>query len=200
MTPELTGPVLWPRRAKSAWHFVLKSPQGVENSQRFMATRPRTPLRNWGLVRPWGKSMVNKPWSLFLGYVWGGARLTSHESSWGNWKRTQPRWCLRNGPLSGNEGLKKCEEVGEPKKNNSSLAILCDLFGMLKWPFQSLSDLQLGDKKSHFESPGVYIYIYTKNTNSSWKCLTSKKPGRDHKCQNQNHKKCCQFFGRWVKQ
>ena len=27
------------------------------------------------------------------------------------------------------------------------LAILCDLFGMVKWPFQSLSDLQLGDKK-----------------------------------------------------
>ena len=27
------------------------------------------------------------------------------------------------------------------------LAILCDLFGMVKWPFQRLSDLQLGDKK-----------------------------------------------------
>ena len=25
--------------------------------------------------------------------------------------------------------------------------ILCDLFGMVKWPFQRLSDLQLGDKK-----------------------------------------------------
>ena len=28
-----------------------------------------------------------------------------------------------------------------------SLAILCALFGMVKWPFQGLSDLQLGDKK-----------------------------------------------------
>ena len=27
------------------------------------------------------------------------------------------------------------------------LAILCDLLGMVKWPFQRLSDLQLGDKK-----------------------------------------------------
>ncbi len=27
------------------------------------------------------------------------------------------------------------------------LAILCDLFGMVKWPFQGLSDLQLGDQK-----------------------------------------------------
>ena len=36
--------------------------------------------------------------------------------------------------------------------------ILCDLFGMVKWPFQRSSDLQLGDKKGHFES--IYIYNY----------------------------------------
>ena len=30
---------------------------------------------------------------------------------------------------------------------NWFLAILCDLFGMFKWPFQWFSDLQLGDKK-----------------------------------------------------
>ncbi len=29
----------------------------------------------------------------------------------------------------------------------TSLAILCDLFGMVKWPFKWLSDLQLGDQK-----------------------------------------------------
>ena len=29
----------------------------------------------------------------------------------------------------------------------NNLAILCDLFGMVKWPFQRLSDLQLGDQK-----------------------------------------------------
>ena len=27
------------------------------------------------------------------------------------------------------------------------LAILCDLFGTVKWPFQMISDLQLEDKK-----------------------------------------------------
>ena len=27
------------------------------------------------------------------------------------------------------------------------LAIVCDLFGMVKWPLQRLSDLQLGDQK-----------------------------------------------------
>ena len=27
------------------------------------------------------------------------------------------------------------------------LAILCDLFGMVKWPFKRQSDLQLGDQK-----------------------------------------------------
>ena len=30
---------------------------------------------------------------------------------------------------------------------NQILAILCDLFGMVKWPFKRLSDLQLGDTK-----------------------------------------------------
>ena len=34
----------------------------------------------------------------------------------------------------------------DPGKNKH-LAILCDLFGMVKWPFQGLSDLQLGDQK-----------------------------------------------------
>ena len=34
------------------------------------------------------------------------------------------------------------------EKQNTILAILCDLFGMVKWPLQRLSDLQLGDKKS----------------------------------------------------
>ena len=52
---------------------------------------------------------------------------------------------------------------GSPKKNLSkkwgksldenlhfwanNLAILCDLFGMVKWPFKWLSDLQIGDEK-----------------------------------------------------
>ena len=36
-------------------------------------------------------------------------------------------------------------------------AILCDLFGMLKWPFQRLSDLQLGDKKVAWNHLDVFI-------------------------------------------
>ena len=32
-------------------------------------------------------------------------------------------------------------------KYGTTLAILCDLFGMVKWPFQGASDLQLGDEK-----------------------------------------------------
>ena len=35
----------------------------------------------------------------------------------------------------------------EISKEFIHLAILCDLFGMVKWPFQRLSDLQLGDQK-----------------------------------------------------
>ena len=34
-----------------------------------------------------------------------------------------------------------------PQKNRNLLAILCDLFGMVKWPFKGLSDLQLGNQK-----------------------------------------------------
>ena len=34
-----------------------------------------------------------------------------------------------------------------PKTNIRYLAILCDLFGVVKWPFKCLSDLSLGDQK-----------------------------------------------------
>ncbi len=34
-------------------------------------------------------------------------------------------------------------------KNNTHLAILCDLFGVVKWPFKWLSDLQLRYKKGY---------------------------------------------------
>ena len=43
-------------------------------------------------------------------------------------------------------------------ESNLCLAILYDLFGMFKWPFQRLSDLQLGDNKAHIESPGVLFF------------------------------------------
>ena len=43
------------------------------------------------------------------------------------------------------------------QKQNTNLAILCDLFGMVKWPFQGLSDsdLQLENQKvtlNHLET------------------------------------------------
>ena len=39
------------------------------------------------------------------------------------------------------------------------LAILCALFGMVKWPLQRLSDLQLGDQKAILNHL-VFKYIY----------------------------------------
>ena len=67
------------------------------------------------------------------------------------------------------------------------LAILCALFGMFKWPFQRLSDLQLGDKKGHFESPGwcfccwsLWSWIYKLNINSTGFCQADHLfPGPD---------------------
>ncbi len=38
--------------------------------------------------------------------------------------------------------------------------ILCDLFGMVKWPFQGISDLQLGDKKATLNH---LVWIYCQN-------------------------------------
>ena len=35
---------------------------------------------------------------------------------------------------------------------------LWPFWGLLSDPFQWLSDLQLGDDKNHFESPGIYIH------------------------------------------
>ena len=33
------------------------------------------------------------------------------------------------------------------------------LFGKVKLPLQRLSDLQIGDKKGHFESPGRFLFL-----------------------------------------
>ena len=60
-------------------------------------------------------------------------------------------------------------------KINRYRTILCDLFGMVKWPFQRLSDLQLGDQKGHFDSPGKWIFIdrYITHISSIAKPLSS---------------------------
>ena len=41
--------------------------------------------------------------------------------------------------------------------NIKHLVIQSDLFRMVKWPFKWLSDLQLGNKKSRIESPGMWF-------------------------------------------
>ena len=43
------------------------------------------------------------------------------------------------------------------------MAILCDLFGMIEWPFPRLSDLQLRDQKITLNHL-VYLYIYIKHS------------------------------------
>ncbi len=57
-------------------------------------------------------------------------------------------------PLFGPRFSKFCDSFPTKKYKNKHLVILCDLFGMVKWPFKGLSDLQLGESKGHFESPG----------------------------------------------
>ena len=37
--------------------------------------------------------------------------------------------------------------IRRKQKKRRGLAVLCALFGMVKWPFQRLSDLQLGNQK-----------------------------------------------------
>ena len=62
------------------------------------------------------------------------------------------------------QGRFKFIEYSDNSWNIYSLAILCDLFGMVKWPFQGLSDLKPRDKKvtlNHLEffafSPPVFL-------------------------------------------
>ena len=53
------------------------------------------------------------------------------------------------------------------KKGHTHLAILCDLFGMVKWPFQRLSDLQVRDQQvivhhlTVFRGQGTLIPVAT---------------------------------------
>ncbi len=54
-----------------------------------------------------------------------------------------PRWS-EGRPACASESLYFCKGEFLVFLN---LASLCDLFGMVKWPFQRLSDLQLGDKE-----------------------------------------------------
>ena len=48
----------------------------------------------------------------------------------------------------------------KPVKKPILLAILCDLFGMVKWPFKGLSDLQLGDQKVTLNHLAVNVVLF----------------------------------------
>ena len=58
------------------------------------------------------------------------------------------------------EGIKMIEHDKEMWLDNHNLAILCDLFGMVEWPW--VSDLQLGDEKVtlyHLECGIILLYL-----------------------------------------
>ena len=52
-----------------------------------------------------------------------------------------------------------CKDVEEICWIMSLAILLVTLSGWLSDPFTRLSDLQLGDKKAHFESPGLIMLI-----------------------------------------
>ena len=49
------------------------------------------------------------------------------------------------------------KKISPNAANNDGLAILCDLFWMVKWPFQGLSDRQLGDQKVTLNQLRVFV-------------------------------------------
>ena len=60
----------------------------------------------------------------------------------------------------------------EMKVKITFLAILCALFGMIKWTLQRLSDLQIGDKKGTLNHLVDYIYDKIIETKTRTKDLT----------------------------
>ena len=91
----------------------------------------------------WGQTPKAKPFSnqnkgqlgsrIVLGFGWG----------------PQP-WGPTVGPEVWHSGSDRSSRLGPNGACTEIIfcqAILCDLFGMVKWPFQMLSDLQLGDQK-----------------------------------------------------
>ena len=51
------------------------------------------------------------------------------------------------------------------------LAILCDLFGMVKWPFETVKWPPTRGWKGHFESPGLRYCWWTKSEPPLWMFL-----------------------------
>ena len=59
---------------------------------------------------------------------------------------------------------------GSKLANCSILAILCDLFGMVKWPFKRLSDLQLGDQKVTLNHLDSAVSLFSSIFNYNFSC------------------------------
>ena len=73
------------------------------------------------------------------------------------------------------------KQIYPPKrftKTNVYQVIQSGLFGIVKRPFQGLSDLQLGDKKGHFESPGTRSSTATFFLQPCFEPLKAKKSFR----------------------
>ena len=65
------------------------------------------------------------------------------------------RWTEDEGGSSYHVGFGRILKTKKKHPDNSA----GDLFGMVKCPFQRLSDLQLGDDRGHFEWPGLDVTI-----------------------------------------
>ena len=59
---------------------------------------------------------------------------------------------------------------GSKLANCSILAILCDLFGMVKWPFKRLSDVQLGDQKVTLNHLDSAVSLFSSIFNYNFSC------------------------------
>ena len=85
--------------------------------------------------------------------------------SWkGRWVRSfKPTWKPRRGSMM------SCfwsyiKWIGWGRKRSIYLAILCDLFGVIKWPFSMVKWPPTRGWKGHFESPGsVFVIVFYKD-------------------------------------
>ena len=86
------------------------------------------------------------------GQIWwqgkGGASLNNVENPFNTWSQYLSQWS----PRCCHPVICECTEW-----IRTDLTILCDPFGMVKWPFQGLSALQLGNQKVT-ESPGRWWF------------------------------------------
>ena len=73
--------------------------------------------------------------------------LTNGVQMESNIRKQKSPWHFRNNTQKESLSHTKRSPKQKQKQNAQFLASLCDPFGMVKWPFKWLSDLQLGDEK-----------------------------------------------------